>query len=80
MGSHLDKQREGAVVELHHYALECLLRAVHGYFEQLQDDRLILAQHFARSDAKQKGVADLACGAGNGYANGLFAHGENSRK
>jgi hypothetical protein len=48
-------------------------------FQQLQDDRLVLAQHFARGDAEQQGVTDLTSGAGNGNADGLFAHG-NSRK
>jgi hypothetical protein len=42
----------------------------------LQDDGLVLAQHFARSDAEQQGVTDLTCSAGDGNADGLFAHGE----
>jgi hypothetical protein len=52
----------------------------HGNFQQLQDDRLVLAQHFARGDAEQQGVTDLTSGAGDGNADGLLAHGENSRK
>ena len=48
------------------------------HFEQLQDDRLVLAEHFAGGDAEQQGVADLAGGAGDGNANGLFAHRGNS--
>jgi hypothetical protein len=56
------------------------LRAFYRDFEQLQNDGLVFAQHFARSDAKQKGVTNLAGGAGDSDANGRFAHGENSRK
>jgi len=51
-----------------------------GDFQQLQDDGLVLAQHFAGGDAKQQGVTDLTSGTGDGDANGLFAHGEDSRK
>jgi hypothetical protein len=51
-----------------------------GIFEQLQDHRLVFAEHFAGSDAKQQGVTDLTGGAGDGNANGLFAHGEDSRR
>jgi hypothetical protein len=46
----------------------------------LQDDRLIFAQHFARGDAEQQGVTDLTSCAGDGNANRLFAHDENSKK
>jgi hypothetical protein len=38
--------------------------------QQLQDDRLVLAQHFAGGDAEQQGVTDLAGGAGDGNADG----------
>ena len=70
MRDHAGEQREGAVVELHHHALERLLRLLVGDLEQLQDDRLVLAEHLAGRDAKQQGVADLAGGAGDGDANG----------
>ena len=33
------------------------------------------AQHFARGDAEQQGITDLACSTGDGNADGLFAHG-----
>jgi hypothetical protein len=46
-----------------------------GDLQQLQDDRLVLAQHLARGDAEQQGIADLAGGAGDGHADGLLAHG-----
>jgi len=80
MGSHFDEQREGAVVQLHHHALERLLRTFDRDFEQLQNDRLVLAQHFAGGDTEQQCVTDLTGGAGDSNANGLLAHGENSRK
>ena len=45
-------------------------------FQQLQDDGLILAEHFAGGDAEQQGVTDLTSGAGNGNTDRLLAHGE----
>ena len=71
---HACQQRESAVLQLHHHALEGLLGFFIGNFKQLQDDRLIFAQHFARSDAKQKGIANLACCASHGNTDGFFAH------
>ncbi|GAB2829907.1 hypothetical protein GCM10027276_35760 [Comamonas piscis] len=41
----------------------------------MQDDRLVLAQHFARSDAEQQGITDLTSGTGDGDTYGLLAHG-----
>ena len=73
---HADEQRKGAIVKLHHHAFQRFLRTFHGYFEQLQNYRLILAEHFARSDAKQQCVANLAGGTGDSNANGFFAHGK----
>src|SRR5690554_2441818 len=63
-------QRKGAVVQLHHHTLE----GFHGRgdLEQLQDDRLVLAQHVAGGDAEGEGVADLAGSAGDGNTDGLF--------
>ena len=66
--------------QFHHHALERLLGFLVGDFEQLQDDRLVLAQHFAGGDAEQQGVTDLTGGAGDGNANGLFAHGESPKQ
>jgi hypothetical protein len=48
-------------------------------FQQLQDHGLVFAKHFARGDAKQQGITDLASCASNGNANRLFAHDENSK-
>jgi hypothetical protein len=50
----------------------------HRQFEHLQDDRLVLAEHFAAGDAEQQGVADLAGSAGDGNTNGGFGHGSDS--
>jgi hypothetical protein len=71
---HAVEEGEGAVVELHHHALERFLRLFIRNFEQLQNDRLVLSQHLAAGDAKQKAVADLAGGAGDGDAYGGFGH------
>jgi hypothetical protein len=54
--------------------------AFHGHFQQLQDDRLVFAQHFAGGDAEQQCVTDLTCCAGDGNADGLFAHGGKLQK
>jgi hypothetical protein len=35
---------------------------------------LIFAQHVAIGDTEQKGIADLACGAGYSYAHRGFRH------
>src|SRR5690606_38692402 len=69
---HAGEQREGAVFQFHHHTLDRLLRL--GQIEQLQDDRLVLAQHFTTGDAEQQAVADLAGGAGDSNAHGGFAH------
>ena len=70
------QQREGAVVELHGDALQRLLDLVNRDLEQLEDDRLVLAERLAGGDARQDRVADLAGGAGDGDAQGclLGAH------
>ena len=69
---HAGEQRERAVLELHHHALERGLGLLQRQFEHLQDDRLVLAEHFAGGDAEQQGIADLAGGAGDGNTDGLF--------
>ena len=77
---HAGEQRERAVLELHHHALERGLRLLDRQFQQLQDDRLVLAQHFAGGDAEQQGVADLAGGAGDGNADGVASWCDDSGK
>ena len=71
-GNHAGEQREGAVFQFHHHALDGLLglRQV----EQLKDDRLVFAEHFAGGDAEQQAITDLTGGTGNGNAHGGFGH------
>ena len=69
---HAGEQREGAVLELHHHALQRRLRLVERQLEQLQDHRLVAPEHVAGGDARKEAVADLAGGAGHGDANGCF--------
>ena len=71
---HAHQQRECTVLQFHHHALQGLLGFFNRNFEQAQHHRLVFAQHFARGDAKQNGVTDLTCCAGNGNADGLLAH------
>ena len=65
-------ERERTVVQLH------LDRFQHfqcrSDFEQLQDHRLILAQHFTGSNTENQRVTDLTSGTSHRYANRLFHH------
>jgi hypothetical protein len=74
MGGHAGEQREGAVVEFHHDALQGLLSLFVRDFKQLQDHRLIFAEHIAIGDTEQQRVTDLSGGTGNGDAHGGFGH------
>jgi D-aminopeptidase len=59
------QQRERAVVEFHHHAVErrqCRLDLDHP-----QVDRLVGAEYRTRCDAEQKCITNLAGSAGNGY-------------
>ena len=60
--------REGAVVELHHDALECLQRRLD--LEQLELDRAIGAEQGAAREAEEQAVADLTGRAGDGHLEG----------
>ena len=64
------EEREGAVVEFHDDALEGWEGGFD--FEELEDDRLIGAEHGAGGDADEEGVSDLTGSAGDGHANGGF--------
>ena len=64
------QQREGAVLELHHHALERAERRRD--FDQVQIDRLIRAEHRAGSDAEEERVTDLAGRSGDGDFDGAF--------
>ena len=56
------------------------LRLVDRQLEELEDDGLVLAEHFAGGDAEEEGVADLAGGAGDGDADGWFHNVDSGRK
>ena len=61
---HAGQQRERAVVELHHHALERLEGGLD--LEQPQLDRAVRTQQRAAGQAEQQAVTDLAGGAGDG--------------
>ena len=62
------EQREGAIVEFHDDAAE---RGQGGLdLDEMEDDRLVGAEHRAGGDAEEQGIADLAGGAGDGHAKG----------
>ena len=48
-------------------------------FNQMEDDRLVRPEHRAGGDAKQKGITNLAGGAGDCDSNGCLAHSEMGR-
>ena len=79
MGFDAGQQWESAIFQLHDHAFEGVLRFFVRNFQQLQDDRLVLAEHFARCNAEQEGVTDLTSCAGDGDTDGFFAHDRNSR-
>ena len=64
---------EGAVVELHDHALQCLQCG--SDFQQSELDGSVPAEERATGDMEQQAVADLACGAGNGDFDRSSAHG-----
>ncbi len=63
-------QREGAVVHFHHRALQ-LFHALRNV-EQLQNHRLVLAQHVTGGNAENQRVGNLTSCAGDGNAYRLF--------
>ena len=67
------EQRVGAVLELHHHALERGHRGLD--LEQAQHDGLVGAEQLRRSDAVDERVADLAGGAGDGDVDRWLCHG-----
>ena len=64
------EQRESAVIELHHYTLQCT--QCRRNFQQLQNNGLIRPQHIASSDAEGQCITDIAGGAGNGDTDRIF--------
>ena len=59
------EQRERAVLDLHHRALESFQDFRHVHFDEVEDDGLVRPEHFAGGDAEQEGITDLAGGAGD---------------
>ena len=75
IGSHdFLHQREGAVLELHHHALQLLQAG--GDFEELQNHGLISTQHLTSCNAEQKGIGNVAGGAGHGHSYGFLHNAE----
>jgi hypothetical protein len=72
MDLHARDERECAVVDLHHGALQLLEHFRHRDFQELQDHRLIGAEHGAVGDAEDERVGDLAGGAGDRHLDGLL--------
>ena len=72
------QQRERAVLELHHDAVQ---RAERGRdLEHRQDDRLVGAEQITACDAEDEAVTDLTGGAGHCDSNGVFHGAEASRR
>ena len=67
-GLDADEQRVGAVLQLHHHALERRQRGLD--LEQAQHHRLVGAEELTARDAVDERVADLARGAGDGDVDG----------
>ena len=78
-GHDVADQGKGAVVDLHDHALERLHARLD--LEEAQHHRLVGAEQLARGDAEQEGVADLACGPGDGDVDGRFGcHGAEANR
>ena len=64
------ERREGAVIEFHHDALHSGRGG--RYFQQIQVDGLVGAQHLTGRDAKCERIPDIACSARDGDGDWLF--------
>ena len=73
-GSHVCQKREGAISQFHHHALESSSAFRRIAFEQLQNDRLIGAEHVTSGNAEKQSIANIASRTGHGNAN-RFLHG-----
>jgi hypothetical protein len=67
---HSVESREGAVIQFHHHAL--YRRRRRGNLQQIQVDRLIGAQHLARSDPKRERITDVSGRARDGDSDWLL--------
>ena len=77
---HTREQGKRAVIDFHHDSLERFLRFFICDFQKLQNDRLVLPEHVAICDAKQKGITDLTGGARNSDTHWGFSHNESPQK
>src|SRR6185312_14292773 len=69
-GHHALEEREGAVLQFHHHPAQGGQRRLD--LDEMEDDRLVRAEHGARGDAEEEGVADLAGSAGDGHTEGVL--------
>ena len=60
---HAVKQREGAVVQLHHHALDGLHSGLD--VDELENDRLVLSEHVAGGDPEKESITNLTRGSGD---------------
>ena len=66
------EQRERAVLKFHRHTLQGGQRRLD--LDQLENDRLVLAEHLAAGETGENGVTDLAGCAGHRDTNGFFHH------
>src|SRR5690606_2666374 len=64
------QQRESTIVQFHSHALQGF--QCRSDLQQLQNYRLIFAQHVASGDAKQEGITDLTSSASDSNSNRCF--------
>ncbi len=66
---HIGQRRKSTVIELHVHAVQGAHRL--GKFDQVQDHRLIGAEHFAASKTEVECISDLSGCTCNSYSNGF---------
>ena len=69
---HFREQRESAVREFHHDALQALVTFRSRTFQKRQRDGLIRSEKVTRSNAEENRITDLAGRAGHGNADGFL--------
>ena len=69
------EQRESAIFEFHHDAVEGLEGLLVGDFDEVEDDGLARAEQGAGRNPEEQRVANLPGGAGDGHAEGCGVHG-----
>ena len=66
------EHRERAVVQFHADSIECRQRGFD--LDQVEDYRLVWAEHLARGNTEQQGITDLAGCTGHRNTYGFFTH------